>query len=182
MYDKQARCWKGYEPVPGKEPYSNDSCRPIGSSKKKKKEVKKTVKKADAASYNTHLEKQDPAMLKNADERVLNTVLVKLGGLEDLLGTKDQLPYIDPASIAWGGLTGAGIGVGGAVGGLKGLFEDPGYDRQGRKRSRLMSALKQGLLGAGMGAVGGTILPVTAGAGAALANTMSEKIHKAHKR
>lgn len=42
---KQARCWKGYEPVPGKAPYSEDSCRPAGSGKKKKKE-----KKAEACS------------------------------------------------------------------------------------------------------------------------------------
>lgn len=33
---KQARCWEGYEPVPGKAPYSEDSCRPAGSGKKKK--------------------------------------------------------------------------------------------------------------------------------------------------
>lgn len=35
---KQAasRCWSGYEPVPGKTPYSEDSCRPIGSKSKKK--------------------------------------------------------------------------------------------------------------------------------------------------
>lgn len=25
---KKSRCWKGYEPVPGKEPYSKGSCRP----------------------------------------------------------------------------------------------------------------------------------------------------------
>jgi len=37
---KQARCWKGYEPVPGKAPYSEDSCRPAGSGKKKKSKVK----------------------------------------------------------------------------------------------------------------------------------------------
>ena len=36
----KGRCWAGYEPVPGKEPYSDGSCRPIGS-KKKKKEKKK---------------------------------------------------------------------------------------------------------------------------------------------
>ena len=24
---KEERCWKGYEPVPGKKPYSPDSCR-----------------------------------------------------------------------------------------------------------------------------------------------------------
>ena len=34
------RCWAGYEPVPGKAPYSNDSCRPAGSKKKKKTEKK----------------------------------------------------------------------------------------------------------------------------------------------
>jgi hypothetical protein len=38
---KAARCWSGYEPVPGKKPYSEDSCRPIGSKKKKKKTEKK---------------------------------------------------------------------------------------------------------------------------------------------
>ena len=37
---KIARCWKGYEPVPGKAPYSEDSCRPVGSKKKKKEEKK----------------------------------------------------------------------------------------------------------------------------------------------
>ena len=42
MLRKQAgRCWEGYEPVPGKEPYSEDSCRPKG------KKAKKKEKKAD---------------------------------------------------------------------------------------------------------------------------------------
>lgn len=41
---KQARCWAGYEPVPGKKPYSDNSCRPVGSGKKKKKEEKKEKK------------------------------------------------------------------------------------------------------------------------------------------
>lgn len=44
LITKSARCWAGYEPVPGKKPYSNDSCRPVGSKKKKKK--KKVEKKA----------------------------------------------------------------------------------------------------------------------------------------
>ena len=34
------RCWTGYEPVPGKAPYSNDSCRPKGTKAKKKTEEK----------------------------------------------------------------------------------------------------------------------------------------------
>lgn len=49
---KSARCWKGYEPVPGKAPYSEDSCRPAGS--KKKKENKK-----QAASVLFHHEKKE---------------------------------------------------------------------------------------------------------------------------
>ena len=35
--ESKGRCWEGYEPVPGKEPYSNDSCRPKPSKKKKPK-------------------------------------------------------------------------------------------------------------------------------------------------
>lgn len=42
MCMKSARCWAGYEPVPGKKPYSNDSCRPIRS--KKKTDKKKSSK------------------------------------------------------------------------------------------------------------------------------------------
>lgn len=37
---KAARCWAGYEPVPGKKPYSDGSCRPVGSKKKKKAKKK----------------------------------------------------------------------------------------------------------------------------------------------
>ena len=35
--EKAARCWEGYEPVPGKEAYSEDSCRPKERKKKEKK-------------------------------------------------------------------------------------------------------------------------------------------------
>lgn len=41
--EKLARCWKGYEPVPGKAPYSDDSCRPVGSKAKKKDEKKASL-------------------------------------------------------------------------------------------------------------------------------------------
>ena len=37
-----SRCWKGYEPVPGKTPYSEDSCRPTGSKPKKKEKKAKS--------------------------------------------------------------------------------------------------------------------------------------------
>ena len=35
------RCWKGYEPTPGKEAYSDGSCRPV---KRKKKKIKEDAK------------------------------------------------------------------------------------------------------------------------------------------
>ncbi len=47
---KQARCWKGYEPVPGKPAYSDDSCQPAGSAKKKKKSGEKQAGLKDALS------------------------------------------------------------------------------------------------------------------------------------
>ena len=50
--EKAARCWKGYEPVPGKAPYSNNSCRPAGSGKKKKKQEK-------TSAHSSNLESDD---------------------------------------------------------------------------------------------------------------------------
>lgn len=40
MVKKLARCWAGYKPVPSKEPYSEDSCKPIAKKKDTKKEKK----------------------------------------------------------------------------------------------------------------------------------------------
>lgn len=51
--EKEARCWKGYEPVPGKAPYSDDSCRPKGSTKKKTDE-----KKADSCGCGSDTEEE----------------------------------------------------------------------------------------------------------------------------
>lgn len=34
------RCWKGYEPTPGKKAYADGSCRPVKRKKKKLKEAK----------------------------------------------------------------------------------------------------------------------------------------------
>lgn len=56
---------------------------------------------------------------------------------------------------ALGGLAGAalpGAVIGGGLGALHGLV-DPGYDREGKKRSRLLTALKRGL-GYGIGGAG----------------------------
>jgi hypothetical protein len=56
LMPKIARCWKGYEPVPGKKPYSEDSCRPVGSKKKKKMKKK-------AENYLSFLTSDKPAIL-----------------------------------------------------------------------------------------------------------------------
>jgi hypothetical protein len=41
----KGRCWDGYEPVPGKDAYSDDSCRKVGSKKKKKGSKKEAALK-----------------------------------------------------------------------------------------------------------------------------------------
>ena len=40
----KGRCWDGYEPVPGKDAYSDDSCRKIGSKKKKSEKKAEALK------------------------------------------------------------------------------------------------------------------------------------------
>ncbi len=54
---KKGRCWEGYEPVPGKEPYSEDSCRP--------KRRKKTA--GDMFEDATELESPEPPKTKVRD-------------------------------------------------------------------------------------------------------------------
>jgi len=49
------RCWTGYEPVPGKAPYSNDSCRPKGQKAKKKPAEKPAEKAAIAGCGKTSM-------------------------------------------------------------------------------------------------------------------------------
>ena len=56
LIPKIARCWKGYEPVPGKKPYSEDSCRPQDGKKKKKMKKK-------AEDYLSFLSSDKPAIL-----------------------------------------------------------------------------------------------------------------------
>lgn len=57
---KAARCWAGYEPVPGKAPYSEDSCRPAGSKKKPKKEEKKAANSTFPASTRPKMVQMPP--------------------------------------------------------------------------------------------------------------------------
>jgi len=43
----EERCWKGYEPTPGKKAYADGSCRPV----KRKKKLKKKLKEAKSAAW-----------------------------------------------------------------------------------------------------------------------------------
>jgi hypothetical protein len=60
IIEKVSRCWKGYEPVPGKAPYSDNSCRPKGKAKKKKKVEKKAADGFSAVPFNPALGPKPP--------------------------------------------------------------------------------------------------------------------------
>lgn len=73
---KAARCWAGYEPVPGKAPYSEDSCRPVGSKKKTTKKEEKTAANsvfpasASKRPTMTQMAPKKPAVLAAAPRKV----------------------------------------------------------------------------------------------------------------
>ena len=55
-----AKCWEGYERVPGTKEYAEDSCRKKGSGKKKKKKKEKAAKKdGEASSSSSSSEDED---------------------------------------------------------------------------------------------------------------------------
>ena len=43
--EAKGRCWDGYEPVPGKKAYSDNSCEPVDSKEKNENKKKKKHKK-----------------------------------------------------------------------------------------------------------------------------------------
>ena len=83
---KQSRCWEGYEPVPGKKPYSDDSCRKTGS---KAKEEKKSFDILPAARE-TH-------PIKTGALKITMQNIEMSGNIEDLDG--DILKGILPDEI-----------------------------------------------------------------------------------
>jgi len=71
--EKFARCWAGYEPVPGKKPYSEDSCRPARSKKKKDKKEKKAVSSAARGKTQMTLEPSSRGSKKMIDDKQRET-------------------------------------------------------------------------------------------------------------
>jgi hypothetical protein len=130
------RCWKGYESVPGKEPYSEDSCRPVSAGKKK------TEKKADdeeLASKAMNIQQfmgQNPRRelseeeTKKVEERKRSLIPSLFANYSDSPAEKMYSPLMPALAMgalggAGGALAGAGIGkakgnkeVGALVGGL----------------------------------------------------------------
>lgn len=82
-----------------------------------------------------------------------------------------------PEGAALGAIAGGGIGA------LSGLASDPGYDAQGRKKSRIKESLKGlikgGLVGAGAGALGTMALPaIGSGAIDIYSKILKNKVNK----
>ena len=143
------RCWDGYEPVPGKDAYSDDSCRKIGSKKKKKSEKK--------ANFSRVFNKTFPKSLRISQSGVelghpIGTGLLVgagLGALADVDKDGEPLRGLDP-------LRGMGRGVGAATGASLGLY--PGMlarRRLGGGKSGLLAMLATlfggGVLGSKLG-------------------------------
>lgn len=96
---KQSRCWEGYEAVPGKKPYSEDSCRPVGSSSSKGKKTKSVEKKANAltnllAKIKPHLPTKRQALLGAGAGTAIGGGAYMAGkgiyGIADILNRKAQ--------------------------------------------------------------------------------------------
>jgi len=49
--EKQARCWEGYEPVPGKAPYTKGSCKPKGEKEEAEKKADTNIPLSPDESY-----------------------------------------------------------------------------------------------------------------------------------
>lgn len=139
---KQARCWKGYEPVPGKEPYSEDSCRPVGS--KKKKSTKKEMQKKSALEllYTRSVDTQPEVTVQSAGNSP-SSVLSKYASVGQNVGE-----FIDnhPNVVNYTARPAIGAGLGYLLNALYNDIQPPKDDAE-RKLRRRMALLS----GAGVG-------------------------------
>lgn len=94
------RCWEGYEPVPGKKPYSKDSCKP------KKKKLKKNDDYIDIEFYEDGSFNVFPSESISDDKFETICKAIEGRGHEDL-EKKDWQPKAKHKSDK-GGLTAAG--------------------------------------------------------------------------
>ena len=64
-----AKCWEGYERVPGTKPYADGSCRKKGSGKKKKSKDKAAKKDGDKSSSSSSSDDEDSKPKKQKKEK-----------------------------------------------------------------------------------------------------------------
>ncbi len=111
MSSKKSRCWKGYEPVPGKKPYSPDSCRKAreaaynGAKKALKERTKKGYDKGSAYAICTKQVGRDDAAKY---ERCVKKVKKSVGVSEEKKGKMPKMKMGVHKSRE-GGLTKAGV-------------------------------------------------------------------------
>jgi|GEM_PF-4288652 len=109
---KVARCWEGYEAVPGKKPYSNDSCRPVGSKKKTKKE-KKAVSSAPRGKTEMSCTPSSRGSSKPIDDKqreANSPVPTGAGNVQQDYGVNEKTSA--PNLAAFGGMVGRGLAAG----------------------------------------------------------------------
>lgn len=90
IMQKAARCWAGYEPVPGAKAYSEGSCRPKGS-KKTQKEMKNgdKEKKAETGLFPSFAERK----------QLGQTAMGKIVGAPMKRPTMTQMPPKPPEPV-----------------------------------------------------------------------------------
>ncbi len=114
------RCWKGYEPVPGKKPYSDDSCRLISGKKKKnakKANVAMNVQQYMGQRARRELTEEEQAEVEKRKRKLLPAFFTNLSDSPATGIYSPILPTLGAGSI--GGLLGAALG-GPAIAALRG--------------------------------------------------------------
>lgn len=123
---KVARCWKGYEPVPGKKPYSNDSCRPVGSKKKKEKKAVSSAPRGKTEMSCTPSSRGSSKPIDDKQRGAVSPVPTDATNAQQQYGVNEKTSA--PNLAAFGGMVGRGISAGarGLVGGAGKLMSGAG--------------------------------------------------------
>jgi hypothetical protein len=63
----KGRCWSGYEPTPGKKPYSEDSCRPVKKADDKKKLAQEHKRLVSVLESDSHKDDKKEAKIQRKE-------------------------------------------------------------------------------------------------------------------
>lgn len=160
------RCWDGYEPVPGKAPYSNDSCRPKGKKKKTEEKEKTAAKDCGCTAMTATPSSRGVTKKINDEQKSTNSPKP-----EDVGATQNS----EKEAAGFLGAVARGIGAAGrgAAAGSKAVVTGAGRVTQGAGNMIAPAAAKlqaggMGLAQRGMqqGGIAGTMKTLAGGAGA----------------